>query len=304
MSERSTRPLANRTLQQFLEDERARVDAALDRVLPPADAVPATLHEAMRYSVFAGGKRLRPLLAIAAARACGADPRVALPAACAVELVHTYSLIHDDLPSFDDEGLRRGKPTSHAVYGEALAILAGDALQALAFEQLAAAMVTDAGRAREALRVVARAAGSVGMCGGQTLDVQAVGRSLDVDRLRALHAMKTGALLTASVLAGGLLAGADSQRLEALRTYGDAVGLAFQIVDDLLDVEGTVEQLGKRPGGDAHRGQPTFASLVGRQAARDEADALRDRAIGALQPFGDEGETLRRLADYIVDRCR
>lgn len=304
MTDTAARRQASPALRRFLEAERIRVDAALDAALPPADTPPATLHEAMRYSVFAGGKRLRPLLAMAAARACGGTAEAALPAACAVELIHTYSLIHDDLPAFDDEELRRGKPTSHAVFGETVAILAGDALQALAFEQLAAAPKAEPGRVREALRVLARAAGSVGMCGGQTMDVEAAGGRLDIHRLRTLHALKTGALLTASVLCGALLAGAADDDLAALRTYGDAVGLAFQIVDDLLDVEGTVEDLGKRPGGDADRAQPTFPTLIGVDAARHEARQLRDRAMAALEPFGEGGAILRELADYIVDRDR
>lgn len=289
-------------LQAFLEQERARVDAALERVLPAADTEPAALHRAMRHSVFAGGKRLRPLLVIAAARACRSEPDAVLAAACAVELIHTYSLIHDDLPSFDDEQLRRGKPTCHVVFGEAIAVLAGDALQALAFEQLAAHATDRPERSLAALGTVARAAGSTGMCGGQTLDLQATGADLDLAGLRRLHAAKTGALLNASVLAGGLLAGADAEQLAALRAYGDAVGLAFQVVDDLLDVEGTVEQLGKRPGGDAERNQPTFPSILGVAAAHAEAERLREAAIRALAPFGAEADVLRELAHYTVDR--
>ncbi len=301
-------------LQRYLQEGRERVDAALEAVLPGADQEPAELHRAMRHAVFAGGKRLRPLLLIASGRACGADEEALLPAACAVELIHTYSLIHDDLPAFDDEELRRGQPTCHVLFGDAVAILAGDALQALAFEVLAGGggsavepyqdtpVAGDAGRRLAASRVIARAAGSLGMCGGQTLDIRATGNRLSLEQLRALHAAKTGALLTASVLAGGLLAGAGSERLAALRAYGDAVGLAFQIVDDLLDVEGDVQQLGKRPGGDAARGQPTYPSLLGVRGARSEALRLRDCAIQALTVFGEEAWPLRDLAAYIVAR--
>lgn len=296
----------HRRLRAFMELERTRVDEALDAVLPPADAPPAELHGAMRHSVFAGGKRVRPLLVVAAARACGGDPRSVMPAACAVELIHTYSLIHDDLPAFDDEELRRGQPTAHVLFGEAVAILAGDALQALAFEHLAAAAegAADPGRWLETIRLVAAGAGSKGMCGGQTLDIQASGSGVDVHGLRQLHAAKTGALLTASVLAGAVIAGADPGQRAALRRYGDAVGLAFQVVDDLLDVEGAQEELGKRPGGDADRSQPTFPSLLGVEATRREAGALRVAASDALRDFGDEAAPLRDLAGFIVERTR
>jgi geranylgeranyl pyrophosphate synthase len=291
-------------LRSFLDSERARVEVALDRILPSAETEPGILHQAMRHSVFAGGKRLRPLLVIAAARACGGGPEAALPAACAVELIHTYSLIHDDLPSFDDELLRRGQPTCHALFGEPIAILAGDALQALAFEQLGSLRVADADSSLRTLRILARAAGSAGMCGGQALDLHARGNLVDLPGLRRLHAAKTGALLTGSVLAGGVLAGADAASLDALRGYGDAVGLAFQVVDDLLDVEGTVERLGKRPGGDAERDQPTFPSILGVDATRREIERLRQNALDALAPFTEDADVLRGLAHYVVDRQR
>lgn len=292
-------------LADFLELERARVNEALEDALPDPDSAFPVLHRAMRHSLFAGGKRLRPLLAIAAAKACGARAEKALPAACAVEMIHTYSLIHDDLPSFDDEELRRGQPSCHAVYGEAMAILAGDALQALAFEHIARARTeTDPEHVATATATLATAAGSTGMCGGQALDIQAAGRSIDLDELRRLHAAKTGALLTASVLCGAILAGADEERLSALRRYGDAVGLAFQIVDDLLDVDGDVETLGKRPGGDADRGQPTFPALIGVEEARKEAARLEQRAVAALETFDERADVLRKLAAYIIDRRR
>lgn len=298
------RPQPAPALRAFMERERSRVELALDDLIPAAEQQPPSLHRAMRHSVFAGGKRLRPLLVIAGGQACGARPEEVLPAACALELIHTYSLIHDDLPAFDDEELRRGKPTCHVLFGVTVAILAGDALQALAFEHMAQATVGTERPATwlRAIALLGAAAGSVGMCGGQTLDIEAPGQQLDIEQLRALHAAKTGALLTAAVLGGGIVAGADETALTALRIYGDAVGLAFQIVDDLLDVEGDVAQLGKQPGGDANRGQPTFPSLVGVEAARAEARQLREKADDAVAIFGEAGTTLRLLAAYIVDR--
>jgi len=291
-------------LREFMRQQRARVDEALDAALPAADREPAALHAAMRHSVFAGGKRLRPLLVLAAAQACGGLGDDALPAACAFELVHTYSLIHDDLPAFDDEDLRRGKPTCHVLYGDAVAILAGDALQALAFELLARA--SEHSRAPErwltVVGILGAAAGSIGMCGGQTLDIQAAGNDLDLEALRTLHAAKTGALLTGATIAGATVAGADGRQVAALRRYGNAVGLAFQIVDDLLDVEGDIATLGKRPGGDADRGQPTFPSVIGLQAAHDEAQRCRDEAVAALAELGASAQSLRDLAAYIVAR--
>jgi geranylgeranyl pyrophosphate synthase len=248
------------------------------------------------------------MLVLAGCEICGDDPGNAMPAACAVELIHTYSLIHDDLPAFDDEELRRGQTTCHVAFGEAIAILAGDALQALAFEVLAAATLASSRPAGwiAANRDMARAAGSLGMCGGQTLDIEAAGEPLDLAALRRLHAYKTGALLTTSVVSGGLIGGADDNAARALRTYGDSVGLAFQIVDDLLDVSGTAAELGKQPGGDAAREQPTFPSLIGVAASRAEAARLRDAAKEALLATFPEpaAAPLCALADYIVERSR
>jgi geranylgeranyl diphosphate synthase type II len=296
--------LAGEDLKAYLSGRRALVDAALDAALPSESDLPPALHRAMRHSVFAGGKRMRPLLVIAGAEAVGSDAGQVMPAACAVEMIHTYSLIHDDLPAFDDEELRRGQPTSHVLFGETVAILAGDALQALAFEHMArqASATADPAAWLRAIDVLANAAGSRGMCGGQTLDIQAVGRQIDIDSLRRLHALKTGALLTGSVVMGAILGGGGDEEIEALRSYGDAVGLAFQVVDDLLDIEGDAAALGKTPGGDAERDQPTFPVLIGVEAAHREADALRDRALAALEPFGESAAPLAGLADYIVRR--
>ena len=292
--------------RQLFAEYQQVVDDALDKLLPPESEGASPLHKAMRYSVFAGGKRLRPTLLLASGQACGAEGDTSLPAACAVELVHTYSLIHDDLPIFDDDELRRGQPTSHVVFGEAIAVLAGDALQTLAFTHLA-----DAARRSpdpliwsEAAWELGTAAGSTGMAGGQCHDIQSEGVSLTLADLEALHAAKTGALLTACVRMGAILAAADEATLSKLTTYGRAVGLAFQVVDDLLDVEGSVEDLGKTPGADSARGKSTYPAVLGVERARNEAERLRDEAIAALEPFGERAATLRIIADFVVERSR
>ncbi len=299
---------------------RALIDAALDRSLPAADEPPAGLHKAMRYSVFAGGKRLRPILVLAAAEAAGnpvaatEDPakisrgpaESLLPAACAVELIHTYSLIHDDLPAFDDDDLRRGKPSSHKVFGEPQAILAGDALQSVAFSLLAAA-ARDAdapGPWIDALVELSAAAGSGGMAAGQWLDIEAEGQPIDMVALEALHLAKTGALLMACVRIGALLAGADDATVEQLDAYGRSVGLAFQIVDDILDVEGSAEKLGKMPGVDVDRAKATYPSLLGLDGARAEARRLRDLALQQIEPLGAPARPLALIANFIVDRSQ
>lgn len=318
-------PAGNRTAEadeagHLFATYRVRIDAALDRALPAADEPPPGLHEAMRYSVFAGGKRLRPILVLAAAEAVEGPPKAVgdsvgvlrdaterlLPAACAVELIHTYSLIHDDLPAFDDDCLRRGKPTSHKVFGEPQAILAGDALQSVAFALLAAA-ARDAetpGPWIEALVELGTAAGSAGMAAGQWLDIEAEGRPIDIVSLEALHTAKTGALLTACVRIGALLAGADDATVERLGTYGRSVGLAFQIVDDILDIEGSAENLGKMPGVDADRAKATYPGLLGLDGARSEAGRLRDQALRQIEPLGAPARPLALIANFIVDRSR
>ena len=299
---------------------RALIDAALDRALPAADQPPAGLHEAMRYSVFAGGKRLRPMLVLAAAEAArdpaelagdatevaGGAAESLLPAACAAELIHTYSLIHDDLPAFDDDDLRRGKPTSHKVFGEPQAILAGDALQSVAFSLLAgAARDADApGPWIDARVELGTAAGSAGMTAGQWLDIEAEGQPIDMVSLEALHSAKTGALLTACVRIGALLAGADDATMERVGSYGRSVGLAFQIVDDILDVEGSVENLGKIPGVDADRAKATYPGLLGLDGARAEARRLRDLALRQIEPLGAPARPWALIANFIVDRSQ
>jgi len=291
-------------LKSYLREERDLVNSALDEILPAEDDSPALLHQAMRYSVFAGGKRLRPILVLAAGRALGAAPDALMPAACAVELVHTYSLIHDDLPAFDDDDLRRGQPTNHVVFGEAVAVLAGDALQTQAFVALSEAgrRATDAGPWLTCIHELAEAIGSGGMAGGQCMDLQAEDQSLTGEELRRLHAWKTGALLTACVRIGAILGGADDHTLGELSRYGERIGLAFQVVDDLLDVEGTVQDLGKRPGADQEHGKSTYPALLGLEGAHAEADRLLGEALAALKVLGARGDTLAGIARYIVER--
>ncbi len=283
-------------LREWLDARRGEVDAALERFLPVGPACPARVGEAMRYSLFAGGKRLRPMLALASAEAIAlADgtsvPRareLALPVACALELIHTYSLVHDDLPAMDNDTMRRGRPTSHVVFGEGLAILAGDGLLTEAFalmsRQPAAAEPAMAARLVRAIRIVAEAAGPCGMVGGQALDLEAAGAgaAFDGEGLRAMHARKTGALIRASAAAGGVMAGAGDAHLAALEGFASELGLAFQIVDDILDVEGASHDLGKTTGKDAAAGKPTYPALFGLETSRTMAADCVERALAAL----------------------
>ncbi len=288
----------------WIADRRARVERALERTLAPADAHPARLHEAMRYAALGAGKRIRALLAYAAGEALGAPCAALDRAAGAVELIHAYSLVHDDLPCMDDDVLRRGRPTVHVVYGEALAMLVGDALQALAFESLAGA--ADAGvDARTTVSMIAelaRASGSIGMAGGQAIDLASVGVALDAGALEDMHRRKTGALLAVSVRLGGACASRSAAAMPVLAGYAEAVGLAFQIVDDILDVEGDSVTLGKTAGKDAHADKPTYVSTIGLQAARAMAERLRVQAHEAIAPLGPRAGRLAALADRIVLR--
>jgi len=283
----------------------ARADAALLRALPSEDRPPVELHRAMRYAVLGGGKRLRPILVYAAGSALGADAaRLDAPAA-AVEIIHAYSLVHDDLPAMDDDALRRGRPTCHVAFGEATAILAGDALQALAFELLAGdARLGDAPNILvEMLHTLAAACGSQGMAGGQALDLAAVGRALGHDELERMHVHKTGALIRASVRLGALAAGCRSaERLAALERYGHCVGLAFQIRDDILDVESDSTTLGKTAGKDAAHAKPTYPSILGIDASRQRLQELTAEAIDSLAPLGTAMHELVALAHYVAER--
>jgi geranylgeranyl diphosphate synthase, type II len=286
-----------------LERQRERINGALERCLPEG-RLPASLLEAMRYSITAGGKRLRPLLTLAAAEALGAGGGRIIDVACAVELVHTYSLIHDDLPVMDNSDLRRGKPTCHRVYGEAVAVLAGDALLTLAFELLARYGL-EKGRARAALMIsaeLARAAGAEGMVGGQVLDLEAEGRVLDLAGLERIHRLKTGALIRAAVRGGALAGNAAPRELQALTEYGSRLGLAFQIIDDLLDQVGTTAELGKEAGADRDRAKATYPALLGRTEAQRRAEELYNEAVAFLNTLDIPSAHLKELARRLVFR--
>jgi geranylgeranyl diphosphate synthase type II len=292
-------------LKRYLSDRREQVDAALTGYLPAEDTMPAELHRAMRYSVFAGGKRIRPILMIGACEAVGGSAKRVLPAACALEMIHTYSLIHDDLPAMDDDDFRRGRPTNHKVFGEAIAILAGDALLTEAFILLSNPEVNrdvPPEVSRRIIHTVARCAGSLGMVGGQVVDMESEGKTITFPTLEYIHTHKTGALILASIQAGALLGGADEENFAALTRYGETAGLAFQVADDILDVVGTQEEIGKDVGSDQARGKATYPALLGLDHARSRARELRDMAVAALEPLGEKAEPLRRIAHFIVDR--
>ena len=294
------RPELTEPLKRLAE----RAEGVLATVLPPATQEPCRLHEAMRYSVLGGGKRLRPMLCYAGMLAVGGQVAWADRAAAALEIIHAYSLIHDDLPAMDDDDLRRGKPTCHIAFDEATAILAGDALQALAFELIADDPQGVPERARlAAIRTLAVACGSQGMAGGQAFDLAAVGQVLSESELKRMHAHKTGALIRAAVLMGAELSGqADSRQITQLARYGSLVGLGFQIKDDILDIEGSTEAIGKRQGADIARNKPTFPSIMGLASAKAAAEHTREQALAALESFGAEADLLRDLAHYSVDR--
>lgn len=289
--------------EQYRKDCQSRIDNYLDRHLRNDLPQLERLYSAIRYSVISGGKRIRPILAYASYEAFGATGSAADAAAGAVELIHAYSLIHDDLPAMDDDDLRRGQPTCHRAFDEATAILSGDALQALAFEWLSQAEHLQADTRLQMTALLARAAGPQGMVGGQAIDLGAVGQRLNQQQLEDMHRRKTGALIRASVQLGALASEQASQpQLAALTQYADCIGLAFQVQDDILDVEGNTDVLGKNHGADAARGKPTFPALLGLEAAHQLAQSLSDQAITALDSFGDNALRLRQLARYIVER--
>ncbi|MBR5895940.1 MAG: polyprenyl synthetase family protein [Akkermansia sp.] len=278
-------------------------EARLNELLPGEDVAPTTLHKAMRYSVFAGGKRIRPLLCLEAARAVCGDVEPALNAACALEVLHTYTLIHDDLPSMDNDDLRRGRPTNHKVFGEGIAILAGDALLTEAFAMLTKVPANERYQVGDYVAELAYQTGSLTLVGGQVLDLEGEGRSLSVDELRAIHNGKTTALIMASVRLGAMAAGATDEQLEALTTYGRCLGLAFQIIDDILDITSTPEVLGKSIGKDAAVAKATYPALVGMDAARAEARELTEAGRAALNVFEPERrEALLTISDYLLNR--
>ena len=279
-----------------------RADEALARALPDADVAPVDLHRAMRYATLGGGKRLRPLLVYATAIALGADSPALDPAACAVELIHAYSLIHDDLPAMDDDDMRRGRPTCHVVFGQAMAILAGDALQARAFELIGDTAPQHPQICTAMLQTLGRACGSEGMAGGQALDLAAIGQRLSLDELEHMHSCKTGALIRASVRLGALAASADEEIRSHLDRYAGALGIAFQIRDDILDVEGESAVIGKTAGKDAAADKPTFPSIIGLDQSRQRLAKLTQVALDAIAPLGQNAVLLRELATYAAER--
>jgi geranylgeranyl diphosphate synthase type II len=292
-------------IKTYLSRKKNIVDKALEKLVPRADAFPPSVHEAMRYSLFAGGKRVRPILALAAAEALGTKSDDLLPIAGALELIHTYSLVHDDLPAMDNDDYRRGMATCHKVYGEAIAILAGDGLLNMAFEILSDRQrlkAVPAGRLIAIIREISTASGAHGMVGGQVVDMESEGREVDFPTLEYIHTHKTGALIRASVRTGALYARAGKRQYTALSHYGELVGLAFQIADDILDITGKREETGKDVGSDIKKGKKTFPAFYGLEESRRRATEVADKAVASLQGFGRAADPLRELAKYIITR--
>jgi geranylgeranyl diphosphate synthase type II len=292
-------------IKTYLAEQRARVDEALKRYMPEPHGPAADLIKAMNYSLFAGGKRLRPILCMAGAESVGGDSQKVMPAACALELIHTYSLIHDDLPAMDNDDLRRGKPTSHKVFGEAMAILAGDGLLTEAFNMLAGLEVPERiadDVLKKIIRLISGASGWQGMVGGQAMDIQSEGEEIDSSIMDYIHSHKTGALITASVASGAILGGASQAQLDAINIYGEKIGLAFQIADDILDIEGNAEEMGKGTGGDSRKGKNTFPSVYGLNKSKEILNSSIDAAIKALGQFDHKADPLRQIAGYIIER--
>jgi geranylgeranyl diphosphate synthase type II len=289
-------------LKRFLEESTEAVNRALDGFLPPSTTRPATIHEAMRYSLFAGGKRMRPALCLAAASACGGAWKAAMPLACAVECIHTYSLVHDDLPAMDNDDYRRGKLTNHKVYGEGIAVLAGDALLTQAFEIAAQAKASTRYPHARIVLEIAQAAGSLQLIAGQVADLEAEGKRISADDLQYIHERKTSALLCCSVRLGGMSANCSPGELKALSSFGYHVGLAFQVIDDILDVTQTSEKLGKTAGKDTKAQKATYPSIVGLEKSRDIAEQLTRKAFDALKPFRGRAHALEALAQFLLRR--
>jgi len=292
-------------LQRYLEERSQLVDRALIRYLPEQEESPSTLNQAMRYGLFSGGKRIRPILALASGEAVGAPIARVMPFACALEMIHSYSLIHDDLPAMDNDDLRRGKPTNHIVFGEGMAILAGDGLLTEAFRVMADAALRrgqDQSAALRALREITIGAGAIGMVGGQVADLEAENKKPTRALVEYIHVRKTAALIRAAVRAGALVGGAQPKQFTRLNRYGGSIGLAFQIADDILDVEGSTDRTGKREGRDAELRKVTYPTAVGMAKAKARAQELLDEALHAIKPFGSSAEPLRQIALFIVSR--
>lgn len=292
-------------IKKYLREKGSLVEEALDRYLPKETDMPATIHKAMRYSMMAGGKRIRPILCIASCEAVGGGAETAMPVACALEMIHTYSLIHDDLPAMDNDDFRRGRPTNHKVFGDAIAILAGDALLTEAFRVMTDSILQKSvkpGIILDVVNDISWAAGSFGMVGGQVVDMESEGKEIDLPTLEYLHTRKTGALLLTSIKSGARLGGGTVGQIEALTKYGECIGLAFQIADDILDIEGSQEEIGKDVGSDLEKKKATYPAILGMSESKDRARELMNMAIDALGIFDEKAEPLRRIAKYIVER--
>jgi len=291
--------------QAYLIERQSLIEKTLDEIMPPSSHEPRTIFEAMRYSLFAGGKRIRPVLCLAAAEAVGGEINTVLPVACAIECIHTYSLIHDDLPAMDNDDYRRGKPTCHRVFGEALAILAGDALLTEAFGILARAALMNPGQRERYVSIMVElthAAGARGMVGGQVMDIEAEGKEINLQTLYEMHGKKTGAMIEVSIVSGAFLAGGKEREIEALRGYGKHVGLAFQISDDILNVIGNKKIMGKNTGSDASRGKLTFPSALGLEEAKRKLEEEVLQAMEKISTFDEKADPLRHLASYVMER--
>lgn len=292
-------------LKVYLSEKRSIIEEALDRFFPRPEGPASEVIKAMRYSLFAGGKRLRPILCMSGASAVGGDERDVLPVACALELIHTYSLIHDDLPAMDDDDMRRGKPTCHKVFGEAVAVLAGDGLLTEAFylmsrKDLSGHMSPDA--LLQVIPMIASASGYQGMVGGQVVDIQSEGKGVEASLVEFIHTHKTGALITASVVSGALMGGGTQEQVAAIRTYGQKIGLAFQIADDILDIEGDTRTLGKGVGNDARKGKITYPSVLGLDKSKKIQRLMIKEAFKSLEAFDNRADPLRNIAIYIIER--
>lgn len=289
-------------MKQQLKEKIAQIDKALDAYLPVRDNAQKVIYEAMRYSVFAGGKRLRPILMMSVAKMCGGDSAEIIPFACAMEMIHTYSLIHDDLPAMDNDDLRRGMPTSHVKFGEAAAILAGDALLNRAFEIVSEYSGKNPERAMRAINILAVSSGADGMIGGQVVDLESEGKQISGEELKYIHLHKTCAIIRSACMIGALMGGGTEAQIAAADNFGKNLGIAFQIQDDILDVEGTEEELGKPIGSDAEENKNTYVSLFGTEKSRELSSSYSEKAKKALDIFGDDAKFLRELTDYLIER--